>query len=128
MDISELISQYEAAKAAVEPIISERRMVLPIYRVEEDGKHFIGDGFFFSSNDNLDWKIAMSGMNMRATPENLLESYRFFKDKNISMESALEHATKELTDWYDTLIKGDYTLPDMGHEIIIAILPENGKE
>lgn len=111
MELSELIREYEAVKQQIDPIIKEKRLVLPIYRTEDDEDHFRGDGFFYSSPDKLDWKIAMSGCNIQATPENLLESYRIFKDKNISMEDALIHATKELKDWYDSLIKGDYYIP-----------------
>lgn len=111
MDIAELVKQFEIAKLAVEPIIREKRMTLPIYRSDEDKGYFTGDGFFYSSSDKLDWKVGMSGGNMPATPENLLESYKMFKNDEVTMEEALTLATKELKDWYDTLISGNYHLP-----------------
>jgi hypothetical protein len=95
----------------IEPIIKEKRMVLPIYRSEEEKGYFNGDGFFYSSPDKLDWKVGMSGNDMSATPDNLLDSYKMFKDEKTTIEEALILATKELKEWYNKLISGDYFLP-----------------
>jgi hypothetical protein len=106
MAINDLVLAFEAAKQRVEPIVKERRLVLPIFRIEQEKEgHFIGDGFFYSSPDKLSWKFGGTGFDEFATPENLLDSYRHYKGEDIRMEDALTDATRKLNEWYENLQK-----------------------
>ena len=106
MALNDLIQDFEVAKQKVEPLVREKRLVLPIYRVEqEQDGHFRGDGFFYSSPDKISWKYGGSGHDEDATPKNLLESYKHYKNTNITMEDALVDATQRINEWYEQLQK-----------------------
>lgn len=117
MELNDLIKEFEAAKKKVEPIARERRLVLPIFRVKREwGGHFVGDGFFYSSQDKISWKYLDSGHDTDATPEKLLEAYRFYIGNDITMEEALADATKRLNNFYEDIKKERYsTLLSLAH-------------
>jgi hypothetical protein len=101
MELTDLIKNFEEAKNNIEPIARDRKMVFSIFRIEnEESGRFIGDGFFYASPDKISYKCGMMGYDSSATPENLLEAYREYKDNNIKMEDALIDATSRLDDWY----------------------------
>ncbi len=102
MALNNLIEEFEAAKRGVEPLVREGRLVLPLFRIEQEGTgHFVGDGFFYVGQDKLSWKSGGTGHDEDATPQNLLGSYRHYKQRDITMEAALTDATQRLNEWYD---------------------------
>ena len=106
MSLNNLIQDFEAAKQKVEPLVRERKLVLPIFRVEhERNGHFLGDGFFYASPNKLAWKYGGTGHNEDATPQNLLESYKHYKQEDMTMEDALTDVTQRLNEWYEQLQK-----------------------
>ena len=45
----------------------------------------------------------MTGHAAEATPDNILEAYRHYKDSKISLEGALRQATETLKEWHSKL-------------------------
>lgn len=104
MALNDLIQSFEDAKQKLEPIIKDGKLALPIFQVDgEESEHIVGDGFFYTSPNKLSWRFIMSGYDTDATPEKLLEAYREYMGKNITMEQALTYAAKRLTEWYEQL-------------------------
>lgn len=106
MELNNLIQDFEIAKQKIEPIVEKRKLVLPIFRVKKEGNgHFVGDGFFYASQDKLSWKYGGTGHDEDATPKNLLESYKHYKQEDMTLKDALIDATKRLNQWYEQLQK-----------------------
>ena len=103
MTLKDLIQNFEVAKQKAEQLLKKRRMVLQIFRVEEEAGHFRGDGFFYGSPNRIFWKYGMAGHDEEATPQSLLESYKHYKQKDIKIEDALTDATQKLNEWCEKL-------------------------
>ncbi len=99
MKLKKLIERFEAAKKKLDPILARDKSSIYIYQeVEESNKNrlFIGDGFGYSGNNRLFWRYGMSGHDVLATQENILESVKYYVDKKANMKKALKLITGKL--------------------------------
>ena len=95
--IDQLKSKFEEIKGKLNPLLKRNRWFTYIFQVttqeEANNRHFIGDGFGYGGEGKIYWRYGMSGHDEPATPENLLDSYRHYVSKDMTMEDALKTAT-----------------------------------
>jgi hypothetical protein len=92
--LDDLIKQFEEVKKKVDPLLSQRRELIAIYRdSHSDGVHYLG-------SNELAWKVQMTGFNTPATPEKLAEALSFYKKEKVSQEEALKLGIKTLEEYY----------------------------